>query len=74
MEYRIRFVDDALLEVAGQQLDSALCKERGDGFTLAIRRSARTMSDEDFEAVLEAGWQAYREMVEAQSSSATASP
>ena len=60
MEHRVKFVADELLVVAGRQLDWALCNVRADGITLCIRSGVRTMSDEDAESVLEAGWQAYR--------------
>ena len=83
MEHKIKFVDDALLEVAGQQLDWALVNDRTDGMILCIRRSGRSLGDEEAARVLEAAWRGYRQMVEEcpdafppqrQSSSATASP
>ena len=84
MEHRIEWVEDALLHIAGQQRDWALLNDRTEGVILCIRRSGRSLGDEEAAKVLARALGAYRQLLEecpdlipsqrGQSSSATASP
>ena len=84
MDHRIEWVEDALLNIAGHQLNWALVNDREtDEVILCIRHSGRSLGDEDAARVLADAWRGYDRLLaecpdllppQRQSSSATASP